>query len=58
VLVLPDEVIVDETLAAKLSAYVAAGGSLIASHRSGLARTARTPSRRASRELFGVRYAG
>jgi hypothetical protein len=36
VLILPDEVPVDETLAAKLSTFLAAGGALLASYRSGL----------------------
>jgi len=35
-LVLPDEIPVSETLAAKLTAFVDGGGALIASHRSGL----------------------
>lgn len=35
-LILPDEIPVDDTLATKLRDYVEAGGSLIASHRSGL----------------------
>jgi hypothetical protein len=36
VLVLPDAIPADETLAAKLSAFIAAGGALLASHRAGL----------------------
>jgi hypothetical protein len=36
VVILPDEIPVDEALAAKLSAFVADGGALIVSHRSGL----------------------
>jgi hypothetical protein len=36
VLILPDEIPVDAALAAKFSAYLAAGGSLIASYKSGL----------------------
>jgi hypothetical protein len=36
VLVLPDDIPVSESLAGKLEAYVASGGALIASHRSGL----------------------
>jgi hypothetical protein len=36
VLILPDEIPVDKALAEKLSAYVAAGGSLIATYKSGL----------------------
>jgi hypothetical protein len=36
VLVLPDAIPVDETLAARLSAFIAAGGALLASHRAGL----------------------
>ena len=36
VLILPDVITVDETLAGRLNAFLAGGGSLIASHRSGL----------------------
>jgi hypothetical protein len=36
VLILPDEIPVNEALAEKISAYLAAGGSLIASYKSGL----------------------
>ena len=36
VLVLPDEIPVDESLAEKLSAFLAGGGKIIASHKSGL----------------------
>lgn len=37
VLILPDKIRVDESMAAKLQSYLAGGGMLIASHRSGLA---------------------
>lgn len=36
VLILPDDIPVDDVLAAKLSAFAAAGGAILASHRSGL----------------------
>ncbi|MEM6459526.1 MAG: alpha-amylase family protein [Planctomycetota bacterium] len=54
-IVLPDDIPVDSGLAAKLRAYVDAGGSLILSHRSGL-----TPAGDAfaDAELFGVECVG
>ncbi len=53
--VLPDRISVDDALAAKLRAYVDAGGSLIMSHRSGL-----NPDGDAfaDDDLFGVSYRG
>jgi hypothetical protein len=54
VLVLPDEISVDPALRARLGAYLAAGGSLLASFRSGLA-----PDREAfALEELGVRLVG
>ena len=53
-LVLPDEIPVDEALAAKIETYVAAGGALVASCRSGLA-----PGGDAfASDLFGVKLKG
>ncbi len=53
VLVLPDSVLVDEALKAKLNAYVDAGGSLILSDESGL-----DPERKAFTVDTGTDYAG
>ena len=55
--VLPDSIPVDEALARKLEAFVDGGGSLILSHRSGLAPASDGPSRFAS-DRFGVEYVG
>ncbi|MEN6642532.1 MAG: beta-galactosidase trimerization domain-containing protein [Armatimonadia bacterium] len=54
VLVLPDEIQVDTDLAGKLSAFIAAGGTLIASHKSGL-----NPAGEAfSLSELGIKYVG
>ncbi len=48
--ILPDDIPVDEEFAARLEAFAAAGGAIIASHRSGLAPT----GERFASPLFGV----
>jgi hypothetical protein len=54
VLVLPDKVPLDEALAARVQAYLAAGGKVIATYRSGL-----TPDGSAfALDAFGVRHMG
>ncbi len=53
-IVLPDEIPVDEELAVKLSRYLADGGALLASYRSGLA----PDGERFALEEMGVRYLG
>lgn len=55
VIIAPDDVHLDEGLAARLRAYLAAGGALLCSHESGL-----TPSREtfALNDLMGVTYHG
>jgi hypothetical protein len=55
VIVLPDHALLPDTLATKLRAYLAAGGSVLLSHESGL-----TPdrSRFALDDLMGVEYLG
>lgn len=53
-IVLPDKIPVDEALAKKFEAFVAGGGSLILTHKSGL-----TPTGDAfATDLFGVEYVG
>ena len=56
VLVAPDEVTFDEALAAKVQAYLAGGGSLLLSHRSGLAAGGET--HHVALEEIGVQYRG
>jgi hypothetical protein len=55
VIVLPDQVVVDAALAARLRAYVAAGGRLLISNRSGLDEAA---GDYILADLMGVHYAG
>lgn len=54
VLILPDQVLLTDALAQKLNRYVAAGGSVLATHQSGL-----TPDKRAfATDAFGVSLIG
>ncbi len=53
-IVLPDDIPVDEALAKKLESFVAEGGSLLLSHRSGL----KPAGDGFATELFGVQYVG
>ncbi|MHB8996527.1 MAG: alpha-amylase family protein [Armatimonadota bacterium] len=53
VLILPDNIPVDEALGAKLSAYVAAGGKIIASYKSGV-----SPSGGFGLKELGLEYLG
>ncbi|MEO1237787.1 MAG: alpha-amylase family protein, partial [Planctomycetota bacterium] len=54
VLILPDDIPVDDALAAKLDAYLSGGGRLLASHRSGL-----TPDGKGfALDAFGLTYGG
>ncbi|GAB4464231.1 MAG: hypothetical protein OHK0029_34000 [Armatimonadaceae bacterium] len=57
VLILPDDLPVSDTVAAKLRAYVQNGGKLLASHRSGLNPTG-AGFHSEFTDLFGVRYVG